>query len=165
MIRNYPASHGKIVVQFCVACAILLHGACNFATAGSFEEAQRTAAKISAARQQLELAEHRVRLFERVEQPLRLNKIESEIQFVAAEVASFERREREYAQFNKWKYSSPLFSTIEQTHLSLLAAQLRLQHLQEQRLLMLRYASDERRALQLAVEEAQQQLRSAAAGK
>ena len=116
--------------------------------------------EIAAARRQLETAQLRLRLYERDDHPRALHRLEREIELAQAHVESYQRRVKEYEQFEKLQYSSALFLTLEQTRLALRQAELKLEELQEERFLLLRHHSTRRRLFALEVESATARLAS-----
>jgi len=109
---------------------------------------------LPSAKRTLEIAQLRARLYERVEFPLRLLRLENEIKLAEAQIESFKRLDKEYQQFTKFKYSNPLIHTIETTKLGLLQATLHLKNLKEERHLLRRYFDEERRLRRLLIEQA-----------
>ena len=109
---------------------------------------------VTAARRALETAQLRLRLYEREEYPRKLHRLERDIELAQAHVESYQRRLREYEQFDKLSYSSPLFLTLERTRLSLRQAELQMEDLQEQRTLLVRHHTARRRLYVLEVEAA-----------
>ena len=101
-----------------------------------------------------EIAALELRLFERLDYPLRLHKLEREIELTDARLASQRRRANEYKQFTKFKYSAPMFLTLEKTRLAVLESELTLKNLEEEKLLLIRHRPALRRLLELRVETA-----------
>ena len=112
---------------------------------------------VTAAQTALELATLQLRRYERVEYPLKLRRLESEIKLTAAEVASHERTLAEYQKFTRDKVH-PFFLSQEQANLARLSAQLRLDDLKEEKLLLERYHSEQRRIYEIEVEVAHERL-------
>jgi hypothetical protein len=111
-------------------------------------------AVVAAARRQLELAQLKLRLYERDEHPRQLGQVERAIEMQRAKLESFRRRVREFEQFDKFEYSAPLFITLEDARLDVVAAELRLRELEDERFLLIRSRSDRARMMQLEIEAA-----------
>jgi hypothetical protein len=109
---------------------------------------------IAAARRNLELAQLKLRLYERDEYPRQLGQVERAIEMQRAKIESFRRRVREYEQFDKFSYSGPLFLTLEDARLDVVSAELRLRELEDERFLLIRSRSDRSRLMQLEIEAA-----------
>ena len=107
----------------------------------------------AAAHRNLELAELRLLRFDRIEYPLAQRRLENEIEMVQAEIDSRKRRIREYEQFTRNAYSSPLFYTLEENALALKGAELRLDMLLRERCLRVQYKGAMRRIHELEVEQ------------
>ena len=99
-----------------------------------------------------EIAALELRLFERLDYPLRLHKLEREIELAEARLASQRRRVTEYKQFTKFKHSAPLFLTLEKSRLSVVELEMTLKNLEEEKLLLIRHRPAIRRLLKLRVE-------------
>ena len=123
--------------------------------------AAEDAAAIVAAGRQLEMAQLRLRLYEREEYPRKLHRLKRDIELAKAHIESYHRRVKEYEQFDKLRYSSPLFLTLEETRLSLRQAELKLEDLEEERSLWVRHHRSRRRLYALEVEAARARLLAA----
>ncbi len=117
------------------------------------------ATKIRVAERAVEIAELELRRYERVEYPLQLRRLESQIATAKLRVSMHERLLAEYARFTKDGYSSPLILTLERERLALGEAKLRQGDLEKEKLLLVRYRSDQLRLYMLKLEVAQQNLR------
>ena len=89
------------------------------------------------------------RLYDRVEFPLRLRQIDSEIKLTEARLESQRKLLAEYQSFQRFSAGNPLTLTVEETKLQILASRLRLDNLREERSLLLRYRDDQRRLFEL----------------
>ncbi|HND52728.1 MAG TPA: hypothetical protein PLV92_10045 [Pirellulaceae bacterium] len=97
-----------------------------------------------------EAARLKVKLFERVDYPLRLKQLDSDLRLARAEVESYQKLFNEYSRFNRYLVDSkPFTAQAEEYRLKLLAAQLRCENLEEERVLLERYRVDERRLREL----------------
>jgi hypothetical protein len=106
--------------------------------------------------QAVEIARLRLKLYERVDYPLRLRHLRTEIKLMEARVSSLGRRVKESRRF----YRSPaLFTTIEKLQLSLLEAELVLKDLKHERTLLQSHNKDERRLRMLQIEIAARPVR------
>ena len=113
------------------------------------------AGEMAEAFRALEEARIRLRLFERVDYPLRLQEVDAQIKLTQAELDSFRRRIAEYERFDG---SGAMFLELENARLMLGAARLRLQNLERERLLLQLHFKDERRLRQLQVDAASQRV-------
>jgi len=113
---------------------------------------------LAAAERHLEMAQLKLRLYQRVEYPLQMRKLKSEIELTKARIASQKRRVTEFEKFTKFKYSSPVFTTLENTRLTQLELELRLKELKEEKMLLTRHYGDYCRLLQLQVGAAKAQV-------
>ncbi len=106
--------------------------------------------------QAVEIARLRFKLYERVDYPLLLRHLRTEIKLREAQVDSLSRRVKEAKRF----YRSPaLFTTIEELQLSLLEAELLLKDLKHERALLQIHNQDERRLRKLLIEIAARPVR------
>ena len=103
----------------------------------------------------LEETRLRLRLFERVDYPLRLQEVDAQIKLTRAEIESFRRRIAEYERFDG---SGAVFLELENVRLMLGAGRLRLQNLERERLLLQLHFKDERRLRQMQVDAAAQRV-------
>ena len=117
-------------------------------------------AAIAAARRQLELAQLKLRLYERDEYPRQLGQVERAIEMQRAKVESFRRRVARVRAVRQLQYSAPLFTTLEDARLDVVAAELRLRELEDERFLLIRSRSDRSRMMQLEIEAAAEQYNS-----
>ena len=123
----------------------------------SAETPTRTPDPLADAKRAVEAARLRLRLFERVDYPLRLQELDGRLQLTRAEVESLRRRIAEYERFDG---SKAVFLTLEETRLQLLEAELRWKQLDQERLLLQLHYKDERRLRQLLIEQAEQSVRT-----
>jgi hypothetical protein len=86
------------------------------------------------------------------EHPRQLAQVKRAIEMQRAKLESFHRRVREFEQFDKFEYSAPLFITLEDARLDVIAAELRLRELEDERFLLIRSRSDRSRLMQLEIE-------------
>lgn len=120
---------------------------------------------VAAAERAVELAQLRLRRYARVEYPLKLRKLESEIKLTEAELGVHQDRVAEYERFEKNAYSSPLFFSLQQARLALVESELRLADLGEEKLLLVRYHTDQCRLYELELEEARERLEAVRAAR
>jgi len=113
------------------------------------------AGEMAEAFRALEEARIRLRLFERVDYPLRLQEVDAQIKLTQAELDSFRRRIAEYERFDG---SRAVFLELENARLMLNAGRLRMQNLERERLLLQLHFKDERRLRQLQVDAASQRV-------
>ena len=75
-----------------------------------------------------------------------------------AELKSLDRRQKEYSQFTKFKYSAPLFDEIERVNLAEIETKLRLNDLIAEKGLLERYHGDRIKLMRLELESAEELL-------
>lgn len=102
----------------------------------------------------VEIAQLKLRLYERVEYPAELRRLEADWKVAEAEVESLERLQEEYAPFDKFSTGRALAYTVEATKLGLLRAQLNRDELKRQLTTLKRFHSDRLRLLRLELEQA-----------
>ncbi|MCA9270534.1 MAG: hypothetical protein KDA41_18760 [Planctomycetales bacterium] len=115
---------------------------------------------ISAARRGVEMAEIRMRLYERDEYPQQLHRLDRQIALAKARCESGRRRVAEYEQFDKFKYSGPLFTSLEDARLAVVEFELQTRELEESRVLLEQSHADRRRLMQLELDDANARLRA-----
>jgi len=120
---------------------------------------KQLAAAIADARRAVEVAQLRLRHYDRVEYPRRQRQLEADIAMTVAEVAKYRALLAEYKQISFRTIPEPLIISRQTTELALLGAELRLRDLRDENLLLIRYRSDQYRLYQLEVEAAQDNLR------
>jgi hypothetical protein len=96
-----------------------------------------------------ELRDLEWRLYERVDFPLRVRRLETEIKLAETRLKSLEKLLVEYQSFQKFSTGNPLTLTVEDTRYQILELKLRLENLREERLLLDRYKDDQRRLFEL----------------
>ena len=115
-----------------------------------------TEISVSQSTRAVEIARLRFKLYERVDYPLHLRHLRTDIKLMDARVASLRRRVKEAQRF----YRSPaLFTTIENLQLELLEAELVLKDRKREQTLLQIHNQDERRLRKLLIENAQRQVR------
>ena len=111
------------------------------------------------AARRVERAVLRLELFDRVEHPTAVRRLEDAIAVTRARVALHQRQVAEYSRFDKVLYSKPLFLSLELAKLNLVAARTDLDLLQREKLLIMQHRSQHRRLRQLEVDSAIEQQR------
>lgn len=114
---------------------------------------------LSTARRDLEVAQLRARIYERMEAPLLARRLDHQIELATLQVDLLKRRLKEYEPLTRFTHSSPLLITLEESRLNLLEAELRLDQLKEERLLRMRYHGDLLRLHELTAGSALQRVR------
>lgn len=115
---------------------------------------------IADARRAIEAAEIRLRLYENVEYPRQVRKMEREIALTSAEVDRYRELLAEYKQITYRTIPEPLIVTRQSTELALLEAELRLKDLREENLALIRFHADQHRLYELEIESAEARLRA-----
>jgi hypothetical protein len=115
----------------------------------SFGQSNRMMGERAALRRELESANLELRHYLHVEYPRQRRHLDAQIQLTEAEVRGLESRLREYRPFNKFSTGNPLSVTIQYTQICLLDAELRLADLRAERNHLIRFRSDQWRALEL----------------
>lgn len=111
---------------------------------------------VSHSDQVLEIARLRFKLYERVDYPLLLRHLRTEIKLMQAQVDSLRRRVKEAQRFSR---SPALFTTIEILQLRLLEAELLLKDLKHEQTLLQIHNQDERRLRKLLIVNASRSVR------
>ena len=119
--------------------------------ASPFEPPAQLAEKRAEAEQDLEIARLRLRLFERVDYPLRLRELERGIDLLEAEVASLKRQVKELEKFERYG-TGALTLSLERTRLQLLDSELQLRDARHERVLLQLHARDELRLRKLQID-------------
>lgn len=104
----------------------------------------------------LEIERLRLKLYERVDYPLRQRQLQTDIKLTEARIASLRRRIKEVDGFYG---SAALFTMLEDLKLDLLEAELLLKDSKHELALLQLHHRDERRLRQLLIEDLQQQAR------
>ena len=136
----------------------LVIAACFLSALPSQVAGQDANAQIAAARRAVQHAESRLRLYNLVEYPRQLRTLDREIRLAKALLESARRRVREYEQFDKFRYSKPLFVSLENARLLELETRLRVEALQDERLHLWRTRSARQFELQTELDFAKRQL-------
>ncbi len=102
----------------------------------------------------VEIAQLRLRLYEQVEHPAELRRVQSDLQFAEAEVTSLKRLLKEYGPMDRFSTGRALMLTIESTRLSLLRCELNRDSLKQQLNALQRWHGDRLRLLRLELAEA-----------
>ncbi|MCH8921716.1 MAG: hypothetical protein IIA67_01055 [Planctomycetes bacterium] len=111
------------------------------------------------AARRVERAVLRLELFDRVEHPTAVRRLEDAITVTRARIAMHQRQVAEYSRFDKVLYSKPLFLSLELAKLNLVAARVDLESLRREKLLLVQHRSQRRRLRQLEVDSAIHQQR------
>lgn len=115
---------------------------------------------LSAAKRRHEMAELRLRQFERVEYPLTLRRIENELKITEAERDVQQRRIKEYGENSVFKYSEAFLITLQEAKLASLRAELKIDELKNERLVLEQNRDDRFRLLQLEIEATGDEVRA-----
>lgn len=107
---------------------------------------------------QLQIAQIELRLYERVEYPTLIRRLESEIKLATAERDSAARLLAEYESHHRSRYSNPFLVSIESAQLTMTEAQLRLDDLKKEKCLAKQFHVDRLRLHRLRVEAVEQAL-------
>lgn len=99
----------------------------------------------------VEIARLRFKLYERVDYPLLVRQLKTEIKLMEARAASLRRRLKEAERFHRAK---ALWTTTENLRLDLFEAELLLKDWNHELVLLQNHNQDERRLRQLLIEEA-----------
>lgn len=107
-----------------------------------------------AARRDLEWAKMELRHFWQVEYPRQERQLNSAIELTGIEVRNLRDRLRSYESYSRFNSGSSFSLAIQNQQLCLREAELRLRDLWAERNALVRYKSDQRRALEMRVQEA-----------
>jgi len=108
----------------------------------------------AAARHDLTLAKMELRHYWQVEYPRLRRHLQAQIDLTEAEIRAYKRQLREYRPFSSFSLGQPFTVTIEEIRLCLLEAELRLRDLWAERNALVRFHSDDWRALEMKVHAA-----------
>ena len=111
------------------------------------------------AARRVERAVLRLELFDQVEHPTAVRRLEDETAVTRARLAMHQREVAEYSRYDKVLYSKPLFLSLELAKLDVVAARTQLESLQREKLLIVQHRSQRRRILQLEIDSAVEQQR------
>ncbi len=100
----------------------------------------------------IEIARLRLKLYERVDYPLRMRQLRTDIEIMEARVASLRRRVKETDRF---RYAEGMFTATERLRLELLEAELVLRDWKHELTLLQIHHQDERRLRRLEIEAAE----------
>ena len=155
----YPMSNKMILLA---GCCLVIGIVSDAATCKAVprESEKHLSQAIAEARRGIEAAEIRLRLYEKVEYPRQLRKLEHRITLAGAEVDRLRILLAEYKQITYRTVPEPLIITRQVTELALLEAELELRNLREENITLIRYHSDQCRLHELEVESAKALLRS-----
>ena len=108
----------------------------------------------------LQIAKIELRLYERVEHPTRIRRLETEAKLARAEHESAVRLFRKYDSYHRSKYSNPFLVTLESARLAVTETKLRLDELKQEKCLAVQFHPDRLRLFQLRVEAAEEALKA-----
>ncbi len=117
----------------------------SFLVLAFFACASLTSAAAPKNAAEAEIQELESRLYERVEFPARVRRMENSIKLAEARLKSLEKLLVEYQSFQKFSIGNPLTLTVEETKLQILDTKLQLKELRDERSLLYRYKDDQRR--------------------
>jgi hypothetical protein len=117
------------------------------------EEAAYVPARIE-ARRDLELAKVELRHYWQVEYPRLRRQLNAQIELTEAVICDYEERLRAYQPFNRFSTGQPFLITLQELRMCLHDAELRLRDLWAERNALIRFHSDQWRALEMNVYDA-----------
>jgi len=138
-----------------VACTLLCACEVSIASLSANEPTER--ATISAARE-LEMARLRERRYLKLDYPLTMRRLENEIRLARAELGMRERRIVEYERIAGSHAPQLFLVTLDEERLAALELRLRLEALDEEKLLLQQQHSEQRKLLRLQTEAVQERL-------
>lgn len=124
-----------------------------------------TSPAIAEAARDLEIAQLRLRRFDRVEYPASLRYLESQIAFQQAELQVWRRRVEEYTTFDRWVGSAPMLITLDDARLNLLRCQRTLADLKADKESLENSRRDQLRLFELEAQQAAARLLKLRQGK
>ena len=127
--------------------------ALSFAPVASAEEGASLQARM-AARRDLERAKTDLRFYWQVEYPRQRRELDAAIQLTRLEIEDNERLLREYRPFTHFSIGNPFPITIRELRACIVAGQIRLNDLLAEHNALVRFHSDDFRALEAQVYEA-----------
>lgn len=135
--------------------ACILFCACHPSAALSSASEPAGRAAVSAAARELEMARLRERRYLRVDYPLTIRRLENEIRLARAELGMRVRRIAEYERIAGTHAPQLFLVTLDEERLAVLELELRLETLDEEKLLLQQQHADQCRLLRLQIEAAQ----------
>jgi len=108
----------------------------------------------SAARRDLELAKIELRNYWQIEYPRQRRDLNAAIDLTEAEIRNYKVQLREYWPFTRFSTGQPFLLTLQNLRMCLREAEWRLRDLQAERNALVRFHSDQWRALELNVQDA-----------
>lgn len=121
----------------------------SFLVLAFFACASLTSAAAPEGATEAEVAEIEWRLYERVQYPAAMRRIENDLKLSQARLKSLEKLLVEYQSFQKFSIGNPLTLTVEDTKLQILELKTHIADLREQRLELDRTKSEQRRLFEL----------------
>jgi hypothetical protein len=118
----------------------------------------------AAARHELMLAKMELRHYWQVEYPRLRRHLQAQIDLTEAEIRAYKRQLHEFQPFSRFSLGQPFTVTIEEIRLCLLEAELRLRDLWAERNALVRFHSDDWRALEMKVHAARLRVAEIEAG-
>ncbi len=107
------------------------------------------------ARRQLHIAKLEYRLYRQVEFPRLRRQFDADVQVTRAEIRVLKERVRRFRRYdNNFTYNKPFFSTLQNSEIRLLEAELHLKDLLQERAALTRFRADKFRLYALKVEDA-----------
>lgn len=123
---------------------------CRVSSSHAAEPTRGSSASSPAAQIDDEIARIRAKLFERVDYPLLMRRLDSEIELAKAEIQMHQKVLSELERLHRLAHESkPFLVTIEELKIKRLSAELRLDDLEAERCLLQKYQRDERRLREL----------------
>ena len=139
--------------------SLSLLGLASFYCTSTASAAERDDA-LAAAKRKQEITELRLRQFERVEFPLAIRRIENDLKITEAERDVQQRRIKECGPSSIFKYSEAFLVTLQEARLAALRAELKIDELKNERLLLEQNREDRCRLLQLEIDAAADEIRA-----
>jgi len=101
---------------------------------------------------EIEIARLRIKIYENHEYPLKRSTLDSKIRVAKVRIESLERQKKEYEQFTKFKYSSPMIGELERVYVALVEAEEDLKNLSHEKILLQRFHQDRMRLMRLELQ-------------
>ena len=141
-------------MKFSPATICLAIGVLGCLPASLFAQSESYFQERAAARRELELAKIELRHYVQIEYPRSRRHLDAQIRLTEAEIRDYRQRLRAYRPFDRFSTGNPFMITLQELRMCLLGAELRLRDLWAERNALVRYHSDEWRALEMVVYEA-----------
>jgi hypothetical protein len=142
--------------SFCVICSVALAAICGATSA--FAQDQASLEARIAARQELELAKIDLQSYWQIEYPRQRRELNLAIELTQAEIQGYEEQQEALRPFTRFSIGEPFPLTNANLRVCRRSAELRLNDLQAERNMLIRFHRDPLRILEMRVRAARQRV-------